>query len=132
MVCYTGATTSAQLLGMDRLKETCASVHISTDDGSAGYRGLVTELFGREVSSYKPDESIVYACGPAPMLNNLSEIIKEHSITCQVLLEQRMACGVGACLGCVVGLKNTAGESQYARVCADGPVFDIQNVNCDT
>jgi len=132
IICYSGARTSDHLLGMDRLKATCSSVHISTDDGSVGYRGAVTELFAGELPGYEPDQCVLYACGPSPMLKRLSEILKGHAIPCQVLLEQRMACGVGACLGCVVEVKKAGEESQYARVCVDGPVFDIQNINWNT
>ncbi len=129
MICYSGARMSDHLLGIDRLKATCSSVHISTDDGSEGFCGAVTELFAGELPGYVPDQCVVYACGPSSMLKRLSEILKGYSIPCQVLMEQRMACGIGACLGCVVEVIHADEESQYARVCVDGPVFDIRNIN---
>jgi dihydroorotate dehydrogenase electron transfer subunit len=129
IICYSGARTSDHLLGMDGLKATCSSVHVSTDDGSAGFHGAVTELFAGELPGYVPDQCVLYACGPSPMLKKLSEILKGCEIPCQVLLEQRMACGVGACLGCVVEVIHADEASQYARVCVDGPVFDIRNIN---
>jgi dihydroorotate dehydrogenase electron transfer subunit len=132
VACYMGATTSDQLFGMDRIGGLCSSLHISTDDGSAGFPGTVTELFARDLSGYDPCHSVVYACGPSAMLKRLASIIEGKGIQCQVLLEERMACGVGACLGCVVEVKHADEESRYARVCMDGPVFDIGNINWST
>jgi len=128
LFCYVGAKTSNHILGLDNLKASCSSVSIGTDDGSAGYHGMITELFAREISSYPLDQSIIYACGPAPMLKRLSEILEGRSVPCQILLEQRMACGVGACLGCTVEVKSRNGENPYKRVCKDGPVFDIKDI----
>jgi len=127
MVCYLGATMADTLLGMDRLKEVSPSVHISTDDGSVGYHGTVTECFTHDRPFYDQNRSVIFACGPAPMLKHLSEVLRDHPIPCQVLLEQRMACGIGACLGCAVEVKG-AGQNAYARVCKEGPVFNIQDV----
>ena len=129
--CYLGSKTANQLLGLDHLEKCCSSISISTDDGSAGYHGMITELFAQDAPSCAPDTSVVYACGPPAMLKRLSEIITEYALTCQVLLEQRMACGVGACLGCVVEVKKRGEMNQYVRVCKDGPVFDIAAVNWD-
>jgi dihydroorotate dehydrogenase electron transfer subunit len=127
MLCYVGAKTADHLLGLDRLRETCTSVNVTTDDGSAGYHGMVTELFAHVWPSYSQDRSIIYACGPKPMLKRLSEILRDHPISCQVLLEQRMACGIGACLGCTVEVKG-AGENPYVCVCKEGPVFNIKDI----
>lgn len=129
--CYLGSKTANQILGLDHLGKFCSSINISTDDGSAGYHGMITERFAHDLPSFAPDQSVIYACGPTAMLKRLSEIVKEYAISCQVLLEQRMACGVGACLGCAVEVKKPGEMNQYARVCKDGPVFDIQSVNWD-
>jgi dihydroorotate dehydrogenase electron transfer subunit len=128
ILCYLGATTADHLLGLDSLREACSSVKISTDDGSVGYHGMITELFAHEQLSYRPDRSVIYACGPWSMLERLSEILRDHPVPCQVLLEQRMACGVGACLGCVTEKKAAAGENPYVRVCKEGPVFNIEDI----
>ena len=91
---------------------------IATDDGSLGHHGLVTEL----LSSLVFDE--VFACGPLPMLRAVSALAAERGVPCQVSMEERMACGIGACLGCAVKLRGSDGTSHYGHVCKDGPVFD--------
>lgn len=95
-------------------------VHISTDDGSKGYKGLITDLLVNELQNGRPD--IIYTCGPKPMLKKVVEIAESESIKCQVSLEQRMGCGIGACLVCAC--KTREGDSwEYSHVCKDGPVF---------
>ncbi|CAB1255558.1 Dihydroorotate dehydrogenase B (NAD(+)), electron transfer subunit [Ruminococcaceae bacterium BL-6] len=96
-------------------------VFVATDDGSMGYHGPVTDLMKPE------DGQIVFACGPAPMLKKVGRFAEETGIPCQISLEQRMACGVGACLGCSFRIRKDGRES-YARVCSDGPVFDSREV----
>ena len=126
--CYLGAKSAKQLLGVETLKMSCSFVEISTDDGSSGYHGMVTESFARNVAAYRPDQSFIYACGPSSMLKRISEILSDHPIPCQVLLEQRMACGFGACLGCTVEVKGAEEMKRYVRVCTEGPVFNIHDV----
>lgn len=96
-------------------------VLLATDDGSAGHHGLVTEL----TEGLEFDE--IFACGPAPMLRAVSRLAEERGVPCQVSLEERMACGIGACLGCAVKLRGEAGD-YYGHVCKDGPVFDSRKV----
>ena len=98
---------------------------LCTDDGTAGMKGFVTDALKQELAEGKPD--IIYACGPMVMLKNVTKIAAEHGIYCEVSLEQRMACGVGACLVCVCKtVKN--GEEFNSHVCKDGPVFDSKEV----
>lgn len=97
---------------------------IATDDGSAGRNGLITGALSDYLSSHPGTSALpVYACGPAPMLKALHRVIAEKGMRCYVSLEEHMACGVGACLGCVV--KTTSG---YKRVCKEGPVFDMEDI----
>ena len=126
IICYAGAQSVNLLIGLDKMEEICSGVRISTDDGSRGYHGLVTELFGNDLSSYDHRDSIIYACGPSAMLKGLAGILKDQPAPCQVSVEERMACGVGACLGCAIRVK-----SGYKRVCKDGPVFDIHEIVWD-
>ena len=128
-ICYYGARTRAHLIGIDRIGKVCDEVVLSTDDGSTGFAGQITERFAKDVSSYDAG-SRIYACGPRPMLRQLSGILSGRPTPCQVLMEERMACGVGACLGCTVLLKDTCGKGQ-ARVCVDGPVFNINAIRWD-
>ncbi len=97
-------------------------VRIATDDGSLGYRGLVTDL----IRDVKPD--IIHACGPMVMLRAVANFAKENNIRCEISLEERMACGIGACLGCAVELYDKNGGTYMGHVCKDGPVFAAERV----
>jgi len=97
---------------------------LATEDGSLGEPGLVTRLLERELQQGAGGTS-VYACGPSPMLAAVAQLCREAGVPCQVSLEAYMACGVGACLGCVVpGTRET-----YLRVCKEGPVFDADEID---
>ena len=92
---------------------------VATDDGSVGHHGLVTELLREELDS----EVTVYACGPPPMLEAVRAICSEAGVPAQLALESGMACGYGACFGCVVPTKNG-----YVRLCVDGPVLAAEDL----
>ncbi|MBN2284428.1 MAG: dihydroorotate dehydrogenase electron transfer subunit [Deltaproteobacteria bacterium] len=128
MTCYLGARTASLLHGLEKLERTCDEVKACTDDGSRGHAGLLTELFRREMDGYAPEDTIIYACGPREMMKELARLLAGTALDCQVSLEERMACGIGACLGCAVEVRTAAGGSTYKRVCADGPVFDIGDI----
>ena len=104
-------------------------VMLATDDGSAGHHGLVTDLLRKRFEEGLPD--IVYACGPKIMLKFVAQMCAEHGVRCQVSLEERMACGVGACLGCATPIRRDDGSVTYLHVCKDGPVFDAERVVFD-
>ena len=129
MICYYGARNTKYLVGLEGLKGLCSSVFISTDDGSTGYNGYVTELFAKDISLYDSENTKIYACGHRPMLKRLSELFSGQRLFCQVLIEERMACGVGACLGCVVKTNNKGELNPYMRACKDGPVFTLAKLN---
>ena len=95
---------------------------IATDDGSAGFHGTSVQAFMQDVDMVCPD--VVLACGPTPMLRALKVAMKGRDIPVYVSLEERMGCGIGACLVCVC--ERTDGA--HARVCKDGPVFDVRDV----
>ena len=95
---------------------------IATDDGSAGFHGTSVQAFMQDVDMVCPD--VVLACGPTPMLRALKVAMKGRDIPVYVSLEERMGCGIGACLVCVC--EKTDGA--HARVCKDGPVFEISDV----
>ena len=98
---------------------------VSTEDGSFGEKGFVTDCVKREISLRKPD--IILACGPEPMLKSLQKISCQFGTKTLVSLEERMGCGVGACVVCAVKIKK-GGQEHNLRVCKDGPVFDINEV----
>jgi len=103
----------------DRL---CKKITLCTDDGSYGRHGNISLPLAEEIRSGA--YSALLACGPAPMLRSVSAAAAEAGIPIQVSLEERMACGVGACLGCAVSIRGEYGEANTSRVCKDGPVFD--------
>jgi dihydroorotate dehydrogenase electron transfer subunit len=97
---------------------------IATDDGSVGFHGLVTELLRAELGCDPRAE--VYACGPPPMLDAVKRIADDHGVPGQLAMESGMACGFGACFGCVVPTRQG-----YLRLCVDGPVVDLSLVPGD-
>ncbi len=128
LVCYYGASKAENLVGIDKLREICSTVLISTDDGSAGYTGMITERFAADASSYEAETSKIYACGPSLMFKQLGELLAANPVSCQILMEERMACGIGACLGCTILLRQADGKGGHARACVDGPVFNIHDI----
>lgn len=95
---------------------------LATDDGSVGHPGLVTDLLAAELD--RDAHAIVYACGPAPMLEAVRALCAVRQTPAELALEAGMACGFGACYGCVV----PARDGRYLRVCVDGPVFDAREL----
>ena len=103
----------------------CAVTAVS-DDGSLGERALVTKPLEAAICARKPD--VVMACGPTPMLAAVQALCETYGVPCQLSLEERMGCGIGACLGCNVKIMQPDGGWRYKRVCKDGPVFDAKEV----
>jgi dihydroorotate dehydrogenase electron transfer subunit len=100
-------------------------VHLATDDGSAGERGVTADLLSAYLTAMERKTHLVlYACGPHAMLSAVSRIASMHSLPCYVSMEERMACGVGACMGCSVEMRT----GEYKRVCKDGPVFASKDI----
>lgn len=120
-----GFRNSAIAILQDDFKANGAKTVLCTDDGSAGIHGFVTDALKNELANEKPD--IIYACGPMGMLRAIVDIAEENGIECQVSLEQRMGCGVGACLVCACRTVKD-GKEIYSHVCKDGPVFDSKEV----
>lgn len=123
-----GASTRAKIVGERDLTDLGAEVHIATEDGSAGHKGMVSELLERTLLEVE-DSASIFACGPTPMLKAVARIAARYNIPAYVSLEERMACGVGACLGCACQVTAPEGETQYKMVCADGPIFDAQEIS---
>lgn len=98
---------------------------VATDDGSYGYNGFAVELLKEHIKNQPTD--IIYSCGPLPMLKAIKTIAENAGILCEMSLEQRMGCGIGACLVCSCETNNT-GSEKYAKVCTNGPVFYSEEV----
>ncbi len=117
-----GAKTQNHILCEKEFKSLGGELYIATEDGSRGKKALATELIAEVIKSkkYKHRDVCIYAAGPMPMVKALCTLMKGCSVESQVSLEERMACGLGACLGCAVDT-----QSGYKRVCKDGPVFNM-------
>jgi dihydroorotate dehydrogenase electron transfer subunit len=119
-----GAKTKNEILCEEEFKELGCQLKIATDDGSRGFKGKVTELLKKVLPLAISDKlSAIYACGPKPMLKEIAQISRKYKIPAQGSLEARMACGFGACRGCVIKTREN-----YKTVCQDGPVFDLEEI----
>lgn len=124
-----GFRNAAAVIMPGDFNECCASVQIATDDGSVGLHGYVDAAVRAKLEMASFDR--VLACGPKPMLRAVSRVCAELGIPLQVSLEERMACGVGACLGCACKTKDENGGIHHRHVCKDGPVFNAEEVCFD-
>ncbi len=106
--------------------EAVCDVKVPTEDGSQGTKGTVIDAIER----YGVEGKVIYACGPMPMLKALAVYAEEHGMEAQISLEERMACGIGACLGCICKTKEKGHHTNVnnTRICKDGPVFDAKEV----
>jgi len=104
--------------------------HIATDDGSAGYHGFVTDHARHwlDKNEVDPASTIVFACGPEPMLTAAALLAENHELPCQVSMERMMACGIGLCQSCAVEIKTASADTKYHLCCKDGPVFNANDV----
>lgn len=129
---YTQGRSTAILGGRSKDKiilkhcfeEECAKVMVATDDGSLGHHGFVDALVRQELEQDRGYDAIL-ACGPKPMLRNVAKAAEEFGVPCLVSMEERMGCGVGACLVCACDMA----DGSRKHVCKDGPVFDAKEVD---
>jgi dihydroorotate dehydrogenase electron transfer subunit len=132
---FYGARTAAEVVCRDDFQQPDIDLALFTDDGSLGAKGMVTEgledLLSRSGGKEKEGSgTAVYACGPHAMLAAVAALANRAGVQCQVSLEARMGCGLGACMSCAVRAAETgsAGEPRYLRVCLQGPVVDSRRV----
>jgi dihydroorotate dehydrogenase electron transfer subunit len=121
---FIGGRTRDDILCRNDFSDSGMSVHVTTEDGKAGEKGLITVPFESAIRQQPPD--IIYACGPSGMLRAVAEIAEKYAVPCRISVETLMACGMGACLGCALKMKNN--EDRYLHACADGPVFDAASL----
>lgn len=108
---------------LEEFKSVCGGLYVATEDGSVGSPGYVTGLMNN-MDSY----DIVYTCGPKPMMKIVKEICEKNSVRCYVSIEERMGCGIGACLVCACKIRD--GDTwHYKKACTDGPVFEAGEVD---
>jgi dihydroorotate dehydrogenase electron transfer subunit len=125
-LCY-GARNRDYLAGIEDFRRLGVSVQISTDDGSAGHCGLVTDVL-RQTLSQGIDGCRVVCCGPERMMEAVAKITREAEVPCQLSLETPMACGIGICFSCVAKVREPSGGWDYRRTCVEGPVFDAASI----
>ena len=119
-----GGRSKDKIILQSCFNDECAKVLIATDDGSLGHHGFVDALVRQELEQDKGYDGVL-ACGPKPMLRNVAKVAEEFGIPCQVSMEERMGCGVGACLVCACDMA----DGSRKHVCKDGPVFDSEEVD---
>ena len=124
-----GAATESKLFGVLEAKRVAASITITTDDGSVGERGRVTDVLPAIMK--RTDADVVYACGPMGMLREVARVATEHGAYSQCAVEESMACGIGICMTCVLPVIGQDGITRMVRSCVDGPIFRGDRVRWD-
>jgi dihydroorotate dehydrogenase electron transfer subunit len=122
---FLGGRSQRDLLCREEFARLGVSVHLTTDDGSCGEQCFLTDPLEAACAARSPD--VIFACGPMDMLRCVAGIAGRHGVACQVSIEARMACGLGACLGCAVE-GAAEGADKYLHVCMDGPVFEAHRL----
>lgn len=127
---FYGARRASDLFFVEDFEQLGVHVDVSTEDGSRGTHGLVTEPLETAFAG-RCGTVHVYACGPTPMMSAVARVAERNDCPCDVSLEQIMGCGLGGCYSCVVGLRGDAGRPHFVRSCIEGPVFDARRIAWD-
>lgn len=131
-ILFYGGRSVADLVLREYFEQLGMETIYTTEDGSCGEKGLVTSPLERYLRGHSRTDLIVYACGPWAMMKAAHEVSLRHDVSCEVSLEARMGCSLGACMGCVIHAWDDDGEEQYLRVCLEGPVMNSRTVDWDT
>jgi dihydroorotate dehydrogenase electron transfer subunit len=128
-LCY-GVRTAALLAGVDDFRKSGCDVRVSSDDGSTGHRGLVTDLLGEVIDETRGRDRLVVCCGPEPMMHAVADLCALNEVRCLVSLETPMACGIGICFSCVAKVRQCDARDgwDWKRTCVEGPVFDASKI----
>ncbi len=129
---FYGGRSGADLVLRDCFERLGISVACSTEDGSLGERGLVTQPLDRFLREHRHPDLRIYACGPWGMMKASHELAVRYGVPCEVSLEARMGCSLGACMGCVIHGWDESGEEQYLRVCQEGPIMSSRAVDWES
>jgi len=124
-----GAGSADRVFGAQTARRTGRTATITTEDGSLGLRGVVTDALARVIHEARTE--VIYACGPMPMLRAVTMFADRYEIPVQALVEESMACGIGVCMTCVLPVTGEDGVTRMTRSCVDGPVFSGQAVRWD-
>jgi dihydroorotate dehydrogenase electron transfer subunit len=131
-VLFYGGARMEDLVLREYFERLGIEIYPTTEDGSFGERGVVTQPLAKFLKENARKAIRAYSCGPWGMMKAVHGIAVQANIQCEVSLEARMGCALGACLGCVVGSKDHNGETQFLRVCQDGPVMNSRLIDWDT
>lgn len=131
-ILFYGGRTTGDLVLRERFERLGMRTIYTTEDGSTGERGVVTQPLEEFLSKRSGIDTRIYACGPWGMMKAVHELAHRNRIICEVSLEARMGCSLGACMGCVVRASDESGEEQYLRVCLEGPIMDSRTIDWDT
>jgi dihydroorotate dehydrogenase electron transfer subunit len=128
---YFGGRGEQDLVELDSFVSRGVDTVLTTEDGSCGEQGYVTAPLARDIQQMPAGKTVVYACGPNPMMSAVVDICRQNRLPVEISLETRMGCGLGVCLGCVVPAAQPApdGSPVYSRVCTEGPVFNGEEVD---
>jgi dihydroorotate dehydrogenase electron transfer subunit len=126
-LCY-GVRTADLAAGVSDFEAAGINVQLSSDDGSVGHHGLVTDLLRRLLQESAGDDPLVVCCGPEPMMHAVSEICAASQTRCFASLETPMACGIGICFSCVTKVRQADGSWDWKRTCVEGPIFDAAKI----
>jgi dihydroorotate dehydrogenase electron transfer subunit len=125
---FLGGKTADDILCAKDFEAHGASIHVTTEDGSLGSRGLVTDLLGPFLLGSRLSALSVFTCGPPGMLSAVARLAERCGVPCQAAVEANMACGFGACMGCAIEARSSGSGPAYKLVCKDGPVFDTREL----
>ena len=123
MLLLFGARTESMLYGIDDFPAAGVETQAATDDGSRGRKGLVTDLLVRVLKKTDPSRTMIYSCGPDRMMDRVVRIARERNLPCEVSMERRMGCALGACGACVTKVVD-GDDWRYSRICWEGPAYD--------
>ncbi|MBN1542164.1 dihydroorotate dehydrogenase electron transfer subunit [candidate division KSB1 bacterium] len=131
-IIFYGVASNDRFCRLDDFSRLCSSLHLTTDDGSQGEKGTVIDSLRRHLCIKSERNRFLLTCGPTSMLRAVQRLGAEFQLSGAVSVENRMACGFGACMGCPVKLKNPgAPHKPYALACKDGPVFSLTEIVID-
>jgi dihydroorotate dehydrogenase electron transfer subunit len=126
-LCY-GVRSAKLLAGVPDFQAAGFELHISSDDGTAGHHGFVTDLLGRVLDETRGQDRLVVCCGPEPMMEAVADLCRLNQTRCIASLETPMACGIGICFSCVAKVRQPDGSWDWKRTCVEGPVFDAERI----
>ncbi len=126
-LCY-GIRSAGFLAGVADFKKAGIDVRLSSDDGSIGHPGFVTEVLRQVLAETSSENRAVVCCGPEPMMHAVAALCKRENTRCYVSLETPMACGIGICFSCVTRVRQPDGSWDYKRTCVEGPIFDAHKI----